>query len=369
MPHRPAPLYYPALTGIRALAAYLVYAHHFNPFPAWSGPWRLANEGHMGVTMFFVLSGFLITTRYFGLTSVTRAWAGRYFRNRLARIYPLYCLLTVITLLAFELNPALDGTGAWPGYSPADKAAAVLTNLTLTRGLFTEFLSSGIMQGWTLTVEESFYCLAPLLLVALARSRAPYRLLLAATLVSIGLGIALVYGSPAGRYGFFADYRFMAYRTFFGRTFEFMVGVGLAVFMRRPPAARSGFRFTGMGAAWVGASVLGLALLSTEQTFSWNRWSGIALNNLLLPIGIGGLFYGLLTERTWLSRLLATPVAQRLGKSSYAFYLVHMGIFSLALQRYVTTKPGLQFIALLGLSLALYQYVELPLHRVIRRGA
>ncbi|UOQ52558.1 acyltransferase family protein [Hymenobacter cellulosivorans] len=369
MPQRQDSEYYPALTGIRALAAYLVYLHHVNPFRPWSGLWRLANEGHIGVTIFFVLSGFLITTRNFGLPTITRAWAGRYFRNRLARIYPLYLLLTVLTFLVFQLDPSFDVTGAWAVYSGCDKAVAVLANVTLLRGFFAQLFSSGIMQGWTLTVEESFYILAPLLLLALARSRGPYRLLLLTAGTLAALGAALVYLAPAGPYGFLDTYRFMAYRTFFGRAFEFMAGTALAIFWRQHGAARPGARFTSAGLLWIGASMLGLSFLSSEQTFSWNRWYGIALNNLVLPLGIVGLFYGLLTERTGLARLLATPAVQLLGKASYAFYLVHLGIFNLALERYVTTHQGLRFGLLLGLSGALYQYVEAPLNRLLRRGA
>jgi peptidoglycan/LPS O-acetylase OafA/YrhL len=370
MPKIQAPLYYPALTGIRALASYLVYFHHFNPFPAWSAQWRLTNEGHIGVTVFFVLSGFLITARYSGLTTISGKWAKQYFRNRFARIYPLYFLLTGLTFLVTWLDPSFDGTGAWQKYSPPDKAVVILTNLTLVRGFFTSLLNSGIMQGWTLTVEETFYCLAPFLLVALARSKAQYLVLGATSLVCIALGVALVYYTPMNHYGFFENYRFMGYRTFFGRAFEFVAGAGLAIFVRQPPsqlyAALPGARFTTLGAAWIGACLTILGFLSTAQTYSWTRWYGIGLNNLVLPIGIVCLFYGLLTERTWLSRLLSTAAAQRLGKASYAFYLVHIGIFSIALQRYVTTNMGIHFTVLLLFSLLLYQYVEVPLNKVIK---
>ncbi len=51
--------YFNALTGLRAMAAYMVYAHHFNPIPKNYAVHGLVNELHIGVTLFFVLSGFL----------------------------------------------------------------------------------------------------------------------------------------------------------------------------------------------------------------------------------------------------------------------------------------------------------------------
>lgn len=55
--------YYPALTGLRALAAWLVFVFHFNPFGQGSAGWWLAEQFSSGVGLFFVLSGFLITSR------------------------------------------------------------------------------------------------------------------------------------------------------------------------------------------------------------------------------------------------------------------------------------------------------------------
>ena len=91
--------YFPALTGLRAVAAAMVVLHHFNPInPARFG-WRvhgLVAELHIGVTVFFVLSGFLIGYRYVGGSPVALR---TYFANRFARIYPMYFLLTTVTFV------------------------------------------------------------------------------------------------------------------------------------------------------------------------------------------------------------------------------------------------------------------------------
>lgn len=107
--------YLPALTGVRAIAAWMVFIHHFNPLSNatnhriaadWAPEFlfRFFNEFHVGVTIFFVLSGFLICFRYYDNFHFTSVWFRKYLKNRVARIYPMYFLLTLLT---FFLIPVL----------------------------------------------------------------------------------------------------------------------------------------------------------------------------------------------------------------------------------------------------------------------
>jgi len=95
--------YIPALTGVRAIAAFFVFFHHINQgdFPFLIR--RTLNEFHMGVTMFFVLSGFLICMRYFDTCELSGKWFRKYIKNRIARIYPMYLILTIITFAAYYI--------------------------------------------------------------------------------------------------------------------------------------------------------------------------------------------------------------------------------------------------------------------------
>lgn len=89
----PAKPYFPALTGLRALAAWLIFFYHTNPLDQQGLPGRIIAEFHVGVAVFFVLSGFLICLRYGSQLELSPQWLGNYVRHRFARIYPLYFFL------------------------------------------------------------------------------------------------------------------------------------------------------------------------------------------------------------------------------------------------------------------------------------
>ncbi len=105
--------FFSALTGIRAIAAFMVCLFHFNPFTEvrfGSIVHNFFNEFHVGVTMFFVLSGFLIAYRYSDMEKIKFK---QYFLNRFARIYPVYFILTTLILASnFFLYNGLS-LGAW----------------------------------------------------------------------------------------------------------------------------------------------------------------------------------------------------------------------------------------------------------------
>lgn len=352
--------YLPALTGVRAVAAYLVCLHHFNPF----GPddaglqgflYRVVLEFHVGVPLFFVLSGFLITLRYAGTEQWTGRWWGRYLRNRVARIYPMYFLLTTLVFAVEALGQGGDVLLPW------------LLNVTFLRGFFDDYKYSGIPQGWTLTVEECFYLFAPLALLLLRRRP---RLLWLQPLALLAFGAALV--PTVGQlefYGLFGNYTFVLLFTFFGRAIEFYAGMQLALWYRRGALRPRRGLLTAAGLAALAAVVLGLVAVRGPYAYGQEAPLGIVLNNVVLPGGVGLLFAGLLTEGTWLRRLLASAPLQLLGRSSYVFYLIHMGLLHNWLHDYVTDNAALLFLLLNALAIGLYYLVEQPLNRWLRQGA
>ena len=358
----------PALTGVRALAAFLVFFHHHPTKYLTLGPLALWWEMHVGVTLFFVLSGFMITWRYDRRGPVKESFLRGYFVNRFARIYPLYLAIVVPTMLSWGIR----SFRAW------------FFNLTVF-----SHLEAGIPQAWSLRVEECFYLCAPLLFLLWRRS--PVFPLLAGAAALLALWpVAML---PAMK-DILGPPRDLLLYTFFGRFFEFYVGIWLAHRAARwRPAAETGRRlpaFTLGGALGIAGVIAALAAIHASRagigyTYGLFHPAGIVLNNLVLPIFIAAFYWGLVTEPSIVRRALSTKLADLLGRSSYAFYLVHMGtMLSLALAGLVALAgvfgPGaaarvsgllghvsVLFVVVTLLSIALYEGIEAPANRFLRR--
>lgn len=354
--------YYPALTGLRALAAFAVFGFHHRGMP-WSGVPVLdafgravLSEMHIGVSVFFTLSGFLITRRYAGVRFDRDAWRG-YLLRRAVRILPVYAFLLTLTFAVgyFDGGRVL---GRWLGL--------YLLNLTLLKGLVERWFLTGIGPAWSLTVEEGFYLLAPLVF-GLGGRFGPARAwpLLALALAATGLGLYALLpalGSPM----------FVLKATIFGRLTEFLLGAAFAWYGPRLPALRGLTSFAVLALATVLALMVGLQTLA-QVGVSIVSYRGVLLNNLLLPGATGLLIHGLATERTLLARVLGSRPGQLLGRASYSFYLLHMGLLAQVL------KPGLwrglpggwSTAALFGLlvlaSVLLYLGLEKPVHHWLRQ--
>lgn len=357
--NRTSGAYLPALTGVRAMAAGMVCLFHTNPFTErvfGKTIHGFFNEFHVGVTFFFVLSGFLIAFRYQDQTKIDLR---KYFQNRFARIYPVYFLLTGVSFaLQFAHGRPLDGTAA----------LSYFMNITLLRGFFEEFYFSGLLQGWSLTVEETFYLIAPVSFLLIRRTK--YSLLLL-PLLFIVLGALLVdLFSPAAEanLGFFGSFSFMLSYTFFGRAAEFFVGIGLAMIYQRylkkgglsQPLSRRPWFTTG-GLLFCAASIMLIASFATPASgHGIDTLPGKWVNNLVLPLGIAAFYWGLLSEQSAIRRLFSTSLLGALGRSSYAFYLIHLMVIS--------WYPNFVFVWVVSvvLSLLIFYFVEEPLQRRLR---
>lgn len=355
--------YFPFLTGLRAVAALLVYIHHF-PLPeqkVGSFLYSFQSELYIGVTIFFILSGFLITIRY----NEAQINYKKYIVNRAARIYPMYFLLTILTFIYYY-------------YHPNDKNASYATgnnipftflmNITFLKGFYDKLKFTGIAQGWTLTVEECFYFLAPLIFILMRKIKWVW---IMGFLYIIGILLVLV---PKGKnhYGFFDSFQFMFITTFFGRCFDFFVGIQLALWYKNKTKIekdkRSYYTFTGVISIILTVILLMLTVSKTAKyPFGLYSDTGIWLHGLLLPVCIGIFFWGLLTENTYLKKILQTKVLDILGKSSYTFYLIHMGVIA-DLLLLITKKYVFHLPALIILSIILFKVIEEPLNKYIRKS-
>jgi len=315
--------YIPALTGVRALAAYLVFISHYAYIFDGGMPHafqRFFNEFHIGVTIFFVLSGFLIAFRYFDNFHLTGDWFKQYLKNRVARIYPMYFLLTggAFVYYFFTREPAI--VGKFP-----NAIGLFFMHITFVRGFFHELNFTGIGPGWSLTVEECFYFSAPIAFLVIKKYNKFYLQILSIT--GFGILMVLIFRN-VDWYGFFGNFTFMMLYTYFGRCFEFFVGIKLALFVRRNGAERTNkIRFTYLGLTGIFACIAAMSRYTIPMGWSAGLHNplGIITNNYVLPVFIATFFYGLITEGSNLKKVLANPFVELLGKSSYIFYLVHLG--------------------------------------------
>jgi peptidoglycan/LPS O-acetylase OafA/YrhL/lysophospholipase L1-like esterase len=367
----PSPLAeYPALTSLRFLAALLVLLFHFPP----SGDvWGVvAGEGHIGVGIFFVLSGFLITYRYGGAIARGEASLSRYFLRRAARILPLYYFVFIASQLLshrrLSFAPAL-----WPEW-------------TLTQAFFGESLGDLVIQtSWSLTVEECFYALAPLLfLLVLARGgEAPSLLRAAALLFGIALGLhlagAALWTVLDGRGpGMLRSPEHVSLHTIFGRFYDFAVGILAALAVLSPRTAR--WR-AGAGRPAVAAllTIAALALIVAAQYgmsmggVGSPKWVSIWAWGYLVAPASALLIVSLMAAGNPFVVLLATAPCVYLGKVSYALYLIQLTPLGRGfVASFLSRQPSagvllLLYAGLVAMSALLFELVEEPARRAILR--
>ena len=188
------------IEGLRAAAALSVMLGHFNLHlvPAEMVPplgQKILNVAGQGLTLFFVLSGFLLFGPF--LTAAARSrplGIPRYFANRFLRIYPAYVVIFLIVACGLGLayispvsltNTGVEGVGETVGRMT--DPGAILANLFLVHTLLPSTIKTGLGVSWSLTAEICFYLVLPVLAVAAVRLSARWGLNRAALAVSLGM--------------------------------------------------------------------------------------------------------------------------------------------------------------------------------------
>ena len=344
----PVQNYFKPLTGLRFVAALMVFFSHF-PIAGLPQPLKdFIAQFQVGVPIFFVLSGYLICSRYYDAASYNKQWVRKYNVNRFARIYPMFFLITLLNVLYKN-----------------ESIKIFLLNITLLKGFFTEFVFTGIGQGWSITTEECFYFLAPLIFMLLKRGINIIWLCLIS--LAIGFVLVFIFKSP-NFYGFFGDYGFMMMFTFFGIFVEFFTGVWLAIYLKervRPKKNTSLLTYSGIGGLLL--IIFALSVIAKNESGLSFETMWIIVHNFLSPLPVMLLLTGLIYENTIVSRLFSGNVMQLLGKSSYTFYLIHLGVFHKLFTTYVAENLLLLLVFISLLSIMLYKYVEEPLNLFVKK--
>jgi len=352
----------PVLTGIRFFAALMIFVLHYaDRFEVLGqSTYPYLRQLFLGVQVFFVLSGFIIAYTYLEKASFEKPFLRTYFIRRIARILPLYLLLTTITFIVIKNNFQSD----WQWLK------LFFLNISLVKGFSSNYHLTGIEPTWSLTVEETFYLLAPIIFVLIRKRKFFFLQVPLLWLIGLALvGFFTIFPFD----GFFSSLKFTAFVSFFGRCFEFYCGIWLAIQYK---SQRSFFQT--VSGRWPVLTLVGflaiiaiiMLLVEIEKLTglaSAQTWLGIGICNLVFPLVIVILLAGLLRESSWIQRLLSTSMFQLLGRSSYAFFLIHTGVFATALNHYLPENIALHLILLVAASIILFLTVEKPVNLFIRR--
>ncbi|MFT4738026.1 MAG: peptidoglycan/LPS O-acetylase OafA/YrhL [Cyclobacteriaceae bacterium] len=189
--------YFPGLQALRFFAAFLVVFHHIEQYKFWSNKesaWGIPITdalGHAPVSLFFVLSGFLIT--FLLLDEKKRTGAiniGLFYFKRILRIWPLYLLVAVVSLFIIPLFSSIS----FPEMFAPDilQVFALLLFMlpNLLRITFPHFL--GANQLWSVGIEEQFYLIWPWLINAFHKKILAFMLFFIAGKLLLHLGLNLV---------------------------------------------------------------------------------------------------------------------------------------------------------------------------------
>ena len=362
----------PSLTGLRFVAALQVVLFHVvGPrLAAAAGPGpRLILGGYVGVSLFFVLSGFILAYTYVGEDGRLRGTAAAFWVARLARVYPVYLLALAVGAPHF-LDRVIRHTP--PGTSRARDVVAGVLSPVLAQAWWPQSACDWNCPGWSLSVEVLFYALFPLLGMWLARRPSPLGWGVSAWLLSLGAPVLYVLTAPDGlvRVAPADDATWITTLKYFppAHVGEFALGIVCGcVFLKRRRRPTPGA--VPQIAAWLSlCGVAGTLALGDRVPYP-------LLHNGLLAPCFAAIIYALAIGVGPLARLLAVRQIVRLGEASYALYLLHVPV-----RNYIQTLghvfgvPGrmtpvldMATIAVaIATSVVVFDRVEEPARRAIR---
>lgn len=363
----------PALTGIRAIAAGIVFLGHMIESHRQSIPDTL-EYGWTGVSMFFALSGYLFTWRYAdALLDGSFRW-GRYIKRRLVRIYPL----TTVVVLTSVLSQF--GKYAWPD---------ILLHLSLLHSWIPQYRFTVNSPMWTLTLEENYYLLAPFFITLFSRIQLKLASLRPMLLMVVAAWIAVMFVSTTSTTAYinllemltgFRDNEAWTF-TILGRVPDFVSGMFAAI-IARTYLVRG--KYSADLCVLAGAGLY-LVCINTIIAHGGPRVAG---HELLGTLGFRGIavasamiFYGLHSGGS-ASRLLSTPTLLRLGECSFALYLIqflpigsikNIGMFTQrtleAFGIHFVVAAVMSYVIFNVLAYSVYRLIERPLATYLRRYA
>ncbi len=344
------PAYQPHIDGLRTFAVLAVLWAHFC-IPGLPG-------GFLGVDVFFVISGFLITRLILSEKDRTGRFSySRFYLRRLRRLMPAALATVAASLVLFY--PVLGAKDLVSFLRSVPFSIAPLANINLYReiGYFdTAAQMKPLLHFWSLAVEEQFYFFWPTVLLAVYRwPRLLHSIALIVLLVSLAIAQIWLASDPSA-----------AYYLLPSRAFELMIGASLALAFHLEGARR---RILATRAApWIAAGGMAAILLSYALIDEHMPLPGV----LSLGACLGTAAVIAFGDKGPVGRVLMARPVVWIGLISYSLYLVHWPIYVYVRYRLPDPPSVPLSIALVGVSIAVaalsYALIEKPLRHPAPAG-
>ena len=349
--------YEPALDGLRAIAVIAVVLYHVHSLaPARFG---FAKGGFFGVELFFVVSGYLITTllaeevRETGTVDLRQFWL-----RRARRLLPaLFALLVAIGISAVLWAPHTLGRFRrdlpWAVFYVSNWGQI----FDSASGYFAQLGTAPLVRHlWSLAVEEQWYLIWPLVFTWLVRRRIPRLgvVLLGAGFVTAASGMVLYNGSE-GRTN-------LVYLATFTRASGLLIGAALAMVWRPWRSAEARGRTLPLLDAVV---VAGLAIFLFAVVMWSNQSTVVYRGGMLLVSLVSALLIAMVMHpgAARARNLLGAPPIAGIGRRSYGLYLWHWPILVLTDATRSTGRLLAVFVLVAGVTEASYRFIEQPFRR------
>ncbi|MFN8035308.1 MAG: acyltransferase [Acidimicrobiia bacterium] len=344
--------YRPALDGIRGVSVLAVMAYHVGL--SWM------SGGFLGVDAFFVLSGFLITSL------LLEEWHDRgrinlrnFYARRLLRLTPaLLLVLAVVGSYAVFLERGAVRDAIYP-----EAASTILYSANWFAATGSQF-PFHLAHTWSLAIEEQFYLVWPLAVVAILSWSGRVRSLLWTT-VGIACASALLMPMMTG----FGDHR--VERAYFGtdtRAQSLLIGCAIAcvAFLGDLPRSTAAVARVRAGAVASAVFVVGLWVLLDGTGSAFLFAGGFALEGLAVGVIV---VHVLLEPGAPIPRALAARSARWVGRISYGLYLWHWPVFTVVDRWGLAFWPGVvvKFALTFGFATASFYGLEQPVLALKRR--
>lgn len=294
--------YSPALDGLRAIAIAVVVLFHARVPLAWGG--------FLGVDVFFVLSGFLISSLLLAELDATGTVGLRaFYMRRLVRLTPALLLMLAVYSAIAPL--------AWPEDSHANQVAIAAAYVSDYVIALAGTPPGQLSHTWSLSVEMHFYLLAPIALLWAARRFSTRRLLAAAALLYVAATCWRLVMLAAGQSWQEVYYRFDTHLS------GLVLGCLLSLLVRDPGALYAVRRRLPSLRFWLPVLVLAFCILP------WGNRAVAAIGFTAVELGTAALLLAVQDKDSAAVRLLSHTALVWVGKMSYGIYLWHYPVFRL----------------------------------------